>query len=158
MAAEAGQAAYLDIADQGAFGLEGVSREAHADRLADRAAPTIAAHQVAGADRAAAGVRGHAFLVLGEPGQLGVELDSSAQRNVPLGEDLIGTPLRDQPGIGIGRGGCSVEGRGSEHLVDRAFPENVGAPIHAKARKRHAGGPNRVQHPEIVEHLQGAGL
>jgi hypothetical protein len=158
VAEHAAQAVGPHVADQGALGLECVALEPDAEQLAHGAPTAVAAHQVVCADRSVTGCRGDARAVLAQPGQLGVELDRAAQLGEPVGQDPVGPPLRDQPGVPVRRRRVAHQRRHAEQLGQAALPHHLVPGVQPELGERRAAGPYRVDHAQVVEHLQRARL
>ncbi len=119
----------------------------------DDAAPAIGADQVTDPYDLGPAVplqrRGHpGGGVLLEADQGGAELDPHAQVRQPLAEDLLGPPLRHEPGVRI---------RHVRPRVDRlghpALPGDLVAGVHPHQRRPDPGLADLVQDPEVFENL-----
>ena len=142
-----------DIGDQYRRRVDVLAGHRDAQRAAHRAAAAVGRDRVGGAHRPGRQLRAHAVLVLGDPRQGGAEGDAAAELGQPGVQDLLGPPLREQPGLAVRRG---IRGPGALEHVVLALPGAV-LPDHPD-RGRPARREDRVHHAQVVEDLHGAGL
>ena len=143
----------LDIADGHELDVRRVAAQAQAERLADGAAAAVAADQVSRLDLSLADRGGHAVGVLGEAAQFGAQFDGYAEVGQPFAQDLLHPPLGNHQADrvrDVGRrhpSGLGVDL--SDHLRSLVLAmRQVGDP----------GGQHPVDHREVFEHLQAAGV